>query len=101
MERTLEGVRIHAPHGEVLLRASGDGIKASYESGRLVQAAADAYAVQVAQVALAYAKRRQLPWSTDAAGHIVIHDAQRYYEDSFCPELQAVETLLRWDSSQR
>lgn len=96
MERTAEGVRIHAPGGEVLLRLTPQGIEGSYEKGPLVNGSAAAYAQQIAREAVNLARQLDLPWSTDDAGHIVVNEPQRYYRESFSPELMAAETLLHW-----
>ena len=98
MERTNNCVRVNAPHGEVLLRPSRNGIQADYRRGPLVNGSANAYANSVKQAALDYARQLQLPWSSGPGEAIKIEDPMLYYEQTFRPDILAAETLLRWDS---
>ena len=92
------GVRIETPAGEVWLRPTPQGIQAEYARGPLVNGSATAYAGEVKQAALDYSHALDLPWSSDGDATIRINDHQRYYEQTFRPDLLAAETLLRWES---
>ncbi len=100
MKRTAEGVRIHAPRGDVLLRSTPRGIEASYQSGPLVNGSATVYAQQIAREAVEQARQRPLPWSTDDTGQILVNEPQRFYRETFDPEVWATETLRHWEIHQ-
>lgn len=96
IRRTDDGVLISAPHGEVFLKRTGNGITAKYCSGPLVSGSTIQFAEKARRAALEQAISLQLPWSVNREGSISIRDQQQFYEQTFCSQSYALETLKRW-----
>ncbi|MGJ8653072.1 MAG: hypothetical protein ACSHX8_07345 [Opitutaceae bacterium] len=100
MRLTDDGVIVHSPHGEVILRRTKHGITAKYHSGPLINGTASAFADKVKICALNHALEIDLPWSTNANGSIIIHNHKQFYNQTFCPSTYALETLKRWSQNR-
>ena len=96
MRRTSDGVRIETTRGTVLLSPGRNRIDARYLYRPLVNGTATAFAQRIRDEALQLARQVELPWTLSEKGSLRIKDHRQFYEQSFRPEIQAVETLLRW-----
>lgn len=91
-----DGILIRAPQGDIRLSKEGNEIRADYRGHQLINGSAQLYADTLKQAAIAYAESVTLPWSTSKTGEILIHDHEHYYEQTFSPHLQPLETLKHW-----
>jgi len=92
---------IEGPQGSVLIRPQAKGIEMQYQGDQLVNGSSLAYSKRLLEEAIEYANRFPLPWRIDADGTQRITDHKRFYEQTFNPDLQGVETLRRWLQSTK
>ena len=57
---------------------------------------AAAYTKALLEQAIELTERFPFPWTIEPDGTQRITDQQRYYEQTFNPDLQGIETLKRW-----
>lgn len=87
---------IQGPAGAVRAWQAEQGIAVAYQGQELVNGSAHAYAQQRLAAAIHYCQEFPLAWTIDADGQAHITDHKRFYQQSFMPELQGLETLRRW-----
>ena len=96
IRRVDDGLVIEGPQGPVLVRRQMDRIEMKYQGSQLVNGSAAAYSKALLEQAIEYTHCFPFPWSIDADGTQHITDHQRFYEQTFNPDLQGIETLKRW-----
>ena len=95
-----DGILIEGPKGDVLLRRQADKITVEYQGNQLVNGTALAYSKELFQQAIELSNEFPFAWRIEADGTQRITDHQRFYEQTFNPDLQGIETLKRWSSNQ-
>jgi hypothetical protein len=73
-----------------------DRIETKYQGHQLVNGSAAAYSEALVEQAIELTNRFPFPWRIDANGTQHITDHQRFYEQTFNPDLQGIETLKHW-----
>jgi hypothetical protein len=96
IRRIADGLVIEGPQGSVLIRRQMDRIDTKYQGDQLVNGSAAAYSKALLEIATELTDRFPFPWIIEADGTQRITDHQRYYEQTFDPNLQGIETLKRW-----
>ena len=96
-----DALLIEGPQGSVLIRRQADGIEMQYQGDQLANGSSLAYSKELFEQAIEYANRFPFPWRIDADGTQRITDHKRFYEQTFNPDLQGVETLRRWLQSTK
>ena len=91
-----DGLVIEGSQGPVLLRRQRDRIETKYQGDQLVNGSAAAYSKALVEQAIEFTNRFPFPWHIDTDGTQRITDHQRYYAQTFNPDLQGIETLKRW-----
>ena len=87
---------IEGPQGPVRLRRRMNNIEPHYSGNQLVNGTAAAYSKELLEQAIALTNRFPFPWRINADGSQCITNQQRYYEQTFNPDLKGIETLKRW-----
>jgi hypothetical protein len=87
---------IEGPQGPVRLHRNMYRIEAQYQGDQLVNGSAVAYSQQLLEQAIELTNQFPFPWTIDSDGIQRIIDHTRYYEQTFNPDLQGIETLKRW-----
>ena len=96
IRRVDDGLVIEGSQGPVLVRRQMDGIETKYQGDQLVNGSAVAYSKALLETAIELTERFPFPWIIDTDGTQHITDHKRYYEQTFNPDLQGIETLKRW-----
>jgi hypothetical protein len=96
IRRVDDGLVIEGSQGPVLVRRRIDGIEPKYQGDQLVNGSAAAYTKALLDQAIELTERFPFPWKIEPDGTQHITDHQRYYEQTFNPDLQGIETLKRW-----
>jgi len=96
IRRVDDGLVIEGPQGPVLIRRRMDCIEAKYQGDQLVNGSAAAYSKALLDQAIELTTRFPFPWKIEADGTQRITDHARFYEQTFNPDLQGIETLKRW-----
>ena len=96
IRRVDDGLVIEGPQGPVLIRRKIDQIETKYQGDQLVNGSAAYYSKALLEQAIELTNLFPFPWHIDADGIQRITDHQRYYEQTFNPDLQGIETLKRW-----
>jgi hypothetical protein len=91
-----DALLLEGPKGSVLVRKHRNRIKAIYQGDQLVNGSALDYSQRLLAEAIEYTYQFPLPWQIDANGTQRITDHKRFYEQTFSPDLQGIETLKRW-----
>ena len=90
------GLVIEGLQGAVRIRRRMNHIETSYQGDQLVNGSAAAYSEQLLEQAIELTARFPFPWHLADDGTQHITDHQRYYEQTFMPHLQGIETLKYW-----
>ena len=96
IRRVNDGLVLEGSQGPVLLCRQMDGIETKYQGNQLVNGSAAAYSKALLEQAIELTERFPFPWKIDPDGTQRITDHQRYYKQTFNPDLQGIETLKRW-----
>ena len=96
IRRVADGLVIEGSQGSVLIRRQVDRIETQYQGNQLVNGSAAAYSKALLDQAIELTDRFPFPWKIEPDGTQRITDHQRYYEQTFNPNLQGIETLKRW-----
>ena len=96
IRRVDDGLVIEGSQGPVLLRRQMDGIEPKYQGDQLVNGSAAAYSKALLEQAIEFTDQFPFPWKIEADGTQRITDHQRFYEQTFNPDLQGIEVLKRW-----
>ncbi len=96
IRRVDDGLVIEGPQGSVLIRRQMDRIETKYQGDQLVNGSAAVYSKAILETAIELTNRFPFPWTIEADGTQRITDHQRFYEQTFKPDLQGIETLKRW-----
>jgi hypothetical protein len=91
-----DALLISGPKGPVRVRHQVDQLEAQYLGKQLVNGSAAAYSKALLTEAIQLTERFPFPWQIDANGTQRIIDHKRFYEQTFSPDLQGIETLKRW-----
>lgn len=90
------GLLIEGPKGAVFIRRCSKRIDSSYQGDQLVNGSAAAYSDQLLAQAIQLTECFPFAWHFAADGTQHITDHTRYYEQTFMPHLQGIETLRYW-----
>jgi hypothetical protein len=74
-------------------------INVKYQGDQLVNGSAAAYSKSLLKQAIELTNQFPFGWRIDADGTQRITDHQRYYEQTFRPDLRGIEILKRWTRS--
>ena len=96
IRRVDDGLLIEGPQGPVLIRRRIDCIETKYQGDQLVNGSAAAYSKELLEQAIELTNQFPFPWRIDADGTQRITDHQRFYKQTFNPDLQGIETLKHW-----
>jgi hypothetical protein len=96
IRRIADDLQIQGPQGTVLVRRRLNGIEIKYKGSQLVNGNATAYSQALLEQAIELIRRFPFAWRIDADGTQRITDHKRFYEQTFNPDLQGIETLKRW-----
>ena len=96
IRRVDDGLVIEGPQGSVLIHRQTDRIETKYQGDQLVNGSAAAYSKALLETATELTNRFPFPWTIEADGTQRITDHQRFYEQTFNPDLQGIERLKHW-----
>ena len=99
IRRVNDGLVIEGPQGLVLIRRQMDRIETKYQGDQLVNGSAAAYSKALTEQAIELTNQFPFPWTIEPDGTQRIIDHQRFYEQTFNPDLQGIEILKRWIQS--
>ena len=99
IRRVADGLVIEGPQGPVLIRRQMERINMKYQGDQLVNGSAAAYSKALVEQAIELTNGFPFAWSIEADGTQRITDHQRYYEQTFNPDLKGIEVLKRWTRS--
>ena len=94
-----DGLMIQGPQGPVSICIDSDSITALYQGNQLVNGSAVAYAKSLLRQALKLSESFPFAWRIGPDGSQCITDHARYYEQTFNRDLQGIERLKRWKTS--
>lgn len=99
IRRIADGLVIEGPQGPVLIYREMERINVKYQGDQLVNGSAAAYSKSLLKQAIELTNQFPFGWRIDADGTQRITDHQRYYEQTFRPDLRGIEILKRWTRS--